>query len=62
MIETCHTRSYNLQNYAQMGGKSIAFSGKSSQRRRIINLDLYFEGNYDFNNAFFMRQRVTGSI
>ena len=25
---------------------------KLSRRRRIINLDLYFEGNYDFNNAF----------
>ena len=26
---------------------------KSSRRRRIINLDLYFEGNYGFNKAFF---------
>ena len=62
MIETCHTRSYNLQNYAQKEENSIAFSGKSSRRRRIINLDLYFEGNYCFNNSFLMRQSVIGSI
>ena len=41
---------------------SIPFSEKLSRRRRIINLDLYFEGNYYFNKAFLMRQSVIGSI
>ena len=37
---------------------SIAFSEKLSRRRRIINLDLYFEGNYCFTDKSLTGSRI----